>query len=77
MHKRREELANVLVAEAGKPLQFCKGEVTRLLDIIELAAEETTRIRGEVLPLEINERAGGYRGMWQRVPVGPCGIIAP
>jgi acyl-CoA reductase-like NAD-dependent aldehyde dehydrogenase len=75
--ERRDELANVLVVEAGKPIQFAKAEVARLLDTIELAAEESTRIRGEVLPLDTTERGGGYRGMWQRVPVGPCGFITP
>jgi acyl-CoA reductase-like NAD-dependent aldehyde dehydrogenase len=73
----REELAQVVVIEAGKPLQFARGEVGRLIDTLEIAAEEATRIRGEVLPLDISERAGGYRGMWQREPVGPCAFITP
>jgi acyl-CoA reductase-like NAD-dependent aldehyde dehydrogenase len=75
--KRREELADVLVVEAGKPIQFAKAEVARLLDTIELAAEESTRILGEVLPLDTTQRGAGYRGIWQRVPVGPCGFITP
>ncbi len=75
--ERAEELAQVIVVEAGKPIQFARGEVGRLIDTLELAAEESTRIRGEVLPLDVTERAGGYRGMWQRVPVGPCGFITP
>jgi acyl-CoA reductase-like NAD-dependent aldehyde dehydrogenase len=75
--ERREELADVLVVEAGKPIQFAKAEVARLLDTIELAAEESTRILGEVLPLDTTERGAGYHGMWQRVPVGPCGFITP
>jgi acyl-CoA reductase-like NAD-dependent aldehyde dehydrogenase len=75
--ERRDELADVLVVEAGKPIQFAKAEVARLLDTIEHAAEESTRILGEVLPLDTTERGAGYRGMWQRVPVGPCGFITP
>ena len=75
--ERRDELAEVLVVEAGKPIQFAKGEVGRLLDTIEIAVEESTRIMGEILPLDTTERAAGYRGMWQRVPVGPCGFITP
>jgi acyl-CoA reductase-like NAD-dependent aldehyde dehydrogenase len=74
---RRNELANVLVIEAGKPIQFAKAEVSRLLDTIELATEESPRILGEVAPLDISERAAGYRGMWKRVPIGPCGFITP
>jgi acyl-CoA reductase-like NAD-dependent aldehyde dehydrogenase len=74
---RRDELADVLVVEAGKPIQFATAEVARLLDTLELAVEVSTRILGEVLPLDTTERAAGYRGMWQRVPVGPCGFITP
>lgn len=74
---RAEELAQTLVVEAGKPIKFARGEVERLVDTIEIAAEESTRIVGEVLPLDISERADGYRGMWKRVPVGPCGFITP
>ena len=75
--ERAEELADVLVIEAGKPIQFARGEVGRLIDTLEMAAEESTRIRGEVLPLDVTERATNYRGMWQRVPIGPCGFITP
>ena len=27
--------------------------------------------------LEISARAKGYRGMWKRVPIGPCSFISP
>src|SRR6476469_8653237 len=67
----------MLVFEAGKPMQFARAEVARLLDTVELAAAESTRIMGEVLPRDIAERSSGYRGMWQRVPVGPCAFITP
>lgn len=74
---RAEELTNVLVIEAGKPVQFARAEVARLVTTIERGAEESTRITGEVLPLDVTERTAGYRGMWQRVPIGPCGFITP
>ena len=32
---------------------------------------------GETLPLDISPRAKGYRGMTQRVPIGPCAFISP
>jgi acyl-CoA reductase-like NAD-dependent aldehyde dehydrogenase len=75
--ERSEELTNLLVVEAGKPVQFARGEVGRLIETLEVAAEESTRVGGEVLALDVSERTGGYRGMWQRVPVGPCGFITP
>lgn len=75
--ERAAELAEALVVEAGKPIKFARGEVDRLIDTVEIAAEESTRIYGEVLPLDISERADGYRGMWKRVPIGPCAFITP
>jgi acyl-CoA reductase-like NAD-dependent aldehyde dehydrogenase len=75
--ERADELAGVLVIEAGKPIQFARGEVGRLIDTLEVSAEESTRIAGQVLPLDVTPRALNYRGMWQRVPIGPCGFITP
>jgi acyl-CoA reductase-like NAD-dependent aldehyde dehydrogenase len=75
--ERTEELAQQLTLEAGKPIKYSRLEVSRLIDTVEIAAEEATRIYGEVLPLDISQRAGGYRGMWKRVPVGTCAFITP
>jgi len=75
--ERSDELTQTLVVEAGKPVKFARGEVDRLIDTVEIATEESTRMIGEVLPLDISQRADGYRGMWKRVPVGPCAFITP
>jgi acyl-CoA reductase-like NAD-dependent aldehyde dehydrogenase len=75
--ERADELALALCIEAGKPIRDARGEVTRLSDTFRVAAEESVRMLGEVMPLDISARARGYRGMWQRVPIGPCSFIAP
>lgn len=75
--QRRDELADCLCVEAGKPIKDSRGEVTRLIDTFRIAAEEAVRIGGEVLNLEISARAAGYRGMDKRVPLGPCSFISP
>lgn len=75
--ERSEELAMSLCIEAGKPIKDARGEVTRLVDTFRIAAEESVRIYGEVLPMDISPRAKGYTGMWKRVPIGPCSFIAP
>ena len=75
--ERFEELASALCVEAGKPIKDSRGEVTRLIDTFEIAAEESVRIGGEVMPLDISPRARGYTGMWKRVPIGPCSFISP
>lgn len=74
---RSEELAESLCIEAGKPIKDSRGEVVRLIDTFRIAAEESVRIYGEVMPMEISARAAGYRGMWKRVPIGPCSFISP
>ncbi len=75
--ERAEELATVLAVEAGKPVKDARGEVTRLVDTFEAASDEVTRPTGEVLELEISERAKGTRGMTKRVPVGVCSFVTP
>jgi len=75
--ERANELAYSLCVEAGKPIKDSRGEVARLIDTFRVAAEESVRIPGEVMNLEISPRARGYRGMFQRVPIGPCSFIAP
>jgi len=75
--ERFEELAQALCIEAGKPIKDARGEVTRLIDTFKIAAEEATRIYGEVIPMDISPRAQGYSGQWKRVPVGPCSFISP
>ncbi len=75
--KRSEELAEALCIEAGKPIKDSRGEVTRLIDTFRLASERSVRFNGEVQNLEISARAKGYRGMFQRVPIGPCSFISP
>jgi acyl-CoA reductase-like NAD-dependent aldehyde dehydrogenase len=75
--ERAEEFAQALCVEAGKPIRDSRGEVSRLIDTFRVAAEESVRIEGEVMNLEISARARGYRGMTQRVPIGACSFIAP
>ena len=75
--ERSDELAYALCIEAGKPIKDSKGEVSRLIDTFKIAAEESVRIPGELQTLDISPRAKGYRGMWKRVPIGPCSFISP
>lgn len=75
--ERFEELAYALCIEAGKPIKDARGEVTRLIDTFRIAAEESVRISGEVMNLEVTPRADGYQGMYKKVPIGPCSFISP
>jgi acyl-CoA reductase-like NAD-dependent aldehyde dehydrogenase len=75
--ERFDELADALCIEAGKPIKDARGEVTRLIDTFRYAAEESVRMTGEVMQMQISARADGYSGMWKRVPLGPCSFISP
>ncbi|GGD48874.1 aldehyde dehydrogenase family protein [Erythrobacter arachoides] len=75
--ERYDELAYSLCVEAGKPIKDAEGEVDRLIDTFRIAAEESTRLYGEVQPLDISKRARGYMGVWRRMPIGPCSFISP
>jgi acyl-CoA reductase-like NAD-dependent aldehyde dehydrogenase len=77
MRERKEDLAYALCVEAGKPIKDSQGEAERLIDTFRIAADESTRIDGEIVNLEISERTKGYRGFVKRVPLGPCSFITP
>ena len=75
--ERRDELAEALCIEAGKPIKDATGEVTRLIETFRIAAEEAVRINGETLNLELASRLDGYHGYTRRVPLGPVSFITP
>ena len=76
--ERRDELTEVLIVEGGKSLNSAKAEVARLISTFQLAADAVTQLdKGAVMPLDVTETAGSYRGMTQRVPVGAVSLISP
>src|SRR6185369_16802015 len=63
--------------EAGKPRQYAEAEIARGLTTLDLAAQEATRIGGEVLPVDIEPRGEGAFCAVRRFPVGPVTAITP
>src|SRR5437762_4721894 len=74
---RKEEFARTLAQEAGKPLKAARTEVERGIFTFTVAAEETTRIPGEYLPLDWQEFTAGRWGIVRRFPLGPIAGITP
>jgi acyl-CoA reductase-like NAD-dependent aldehyde dehydrogenase len=74
---RHEVFAELLAREAGKPIAQARTEVARGIATFDIAAEEATRILGEVMPLDVTATTRGYSGSWVRVPAGPVIAIAP
>ena len=75
--KRKEEFSRVLCQEAGKPIKAARTEVERAIFTFSVAAEESTRIYGEYLPLDWQEYTAGRWGIVKRFPVGPIAGITP
>ena len=71
------ELAETIVAEGGKPVTYARGEVSRGVMTLSLAAEEAARLGGEVLPLDLTRATAGRWGLTRRFPVGPVLGITP
>jgi acyl-CoA reductase-like NAD-dependent aldehyde dehydrogenase len=77
VESRREIFAELIAREAGKPLAQARAEVTRAITTFELGAEESTRLGGEAMALDITAASRGVTAMWIRVPAGPVVAIAP
>lgn len=77
MAERKEEFARTLAQEAGKPIKGARTEVERAIFTFNVAAEESTRIYGEYLPLDWQEYTAGRWGIVRRFPLGPVAGITP
>jgi acyl-CoA reductase-like NAD-dependent aldehyde dehydrogenase len=75
--EQKERFAQLIVAEAGKPVRLARTEVDRSVLTFKTAAEEAARLGGESLPLDLTEGNEGRWGLVQRFPVGPVLAITP
>ena len=75
--QRKEQFARTLCQEAGKPIKAARTEVERAIFTFTVAAEESTRIYGEYLPLDWQEYTAGRWGIIKRFPLGPMAGITP
>jgi len=75
--ERKEEFARTMAQEAGKPIKASRTEVERAIFTFNVAAEESTRIYGEYIPLDWQEFTAGRWGLVRRFPLGPIAGITP
>ena len=75
--EQKERFAQLIVAEAGKPVRRARAEVDRAVFTFKTAAEEASRLGGESIPLDLAEGNEGRWGLVQRFPVGPVLAITP
>ncbi len=74
---RREELAQTIALEAGKPIRTARAEVDRAVFTFKVAAEESKRNYGEIVPLDWLPGTEGREAQIRRVPLGPVVGISP
>jgi len=77
LRERKSEFVETMIKEAGKPRRFCEIEVDRAVDTFRIAAEETMRMYGEVIPLDTTLTSENRVGITKRFPIGICLGITP
>lgn len=73
MLERREDLAQLMTREQGKPLRMARTEVTYAADFLQWFAEEAKRVYGETIP---SARAN-HRFLALKQPIGVALAITP
>ena len=68
-----EDLARILTAEQGKPLDEARGEILYGASFVRWFAEEARRINGSIIPSPVP----GKKIFALKEPVGVCAIITP
>ncbi len=70
---RKEEIAELMTREMGKPLAETRGDVQEGIDTAYYAATEGRRLFGHTVPSELRNKWA----MSFRRPIGVCGLITP
>jgi glyceraldehyde-3-phosphate dehydrogenase (NADP+) len=73
----RGDLARTLALEAGKPITQARTELDRAIAVFKDAAEEATRISGEMLPADSVPAGAGRIAITRRFPLSPIAAITP
>src|SRR5262245_1212547 len=77
IERRQAALAEMICLEAGKPIQYARGEAQRAIETFSFAASEAERLGGEGVPLDASRAGQGRTGLLRRVPRGPVAAITP
>ena len=77
VRERAEQFASAITAETGKPITASRGEVSRALDTLTWAAEETRRLPGEAVALDAIESGSGTLALTVPEPRGIVAAITP
>lgn len=77
MEERREEIAEALILNAGKPIKSAFGEVDASVDRLRKALLDTRKVYGEYVPGDWDKNTLESEGMVRREPYGVVLAIVP
>ncbi|HXK13138.1 MAG TPA: aldehyde dehydrogenase family protein [Gaiellaceae bacterium] len=77
LSERQEEAAQLICAEAGKPLKAARVEAQRAVSTYTFAAVEARKLSGETVPMDASAAGAGKLAFTMRVPIGVIGAISP
>ncbi len=73
----REDIAQTICNEAGKPIKTARIEASRAMSTYTFAAVEARKLAGQVVPMEAAPAGSGKLGFTLRRPIGVVGAISP
>lgn len=77
LRNRRDEFAEVMRIEAGKPVGPARAEIDRAVTTFTISADEAGRLGRERLPFDATGQGRDYSAVIARVPIGVCSFITP
>jgi acyl-CoA reductase-like NAD-dependent aldehyde dehydrogenase len=77
LEERQEEAAQLISAEAGKPLKQARVEAQRAVSTYTFSAVEARKLAGEVVPMDASPAGEGKLALTMRLPIGIIGAISP
>lgn len=72
----KEKFINLIVSEAGKPVDYARAEIDRSLTVLQLSADEAIRFTGETVAMDFGV-GKGRTAFTKRFPIGPVLAISP
>ena len=74
---RRDEFAETVAREAGKPIATARVEAERAVQTILFSAVEARSLGGEVIGMDAHPAGVGHAGLVMRLPIGIVAAISP
>jgi acyl-CoA reductase-like NAD-dependent aldehyde dehydrogenase len=77
LREQREDMAQTITDEVGKPIQFSRVEVDRCIETVTLAAETMRTMHGETINTDAMPSGRKTTAFFRREPVGVVVAITP